>query len=132
MASGFKFSCRASDLNSNGRFVMQTIIMQVQHCCNAASVERSPPPTPDVLRRCNEPTRCATSGWKPTREVGAMASSDQRSAISRFDSPQLSSHVKPHAGTLLQVADHAEQVSCLRVTSRAEHADQALGRRVGG
>ena len=39
--------------------------------------------------------------------------------------------MQAHAGTFLQVANHTEQVSCLRVAARAEHADQALGRRAG-
>ncbi len=43
----------------------------------------------------------------------------------------LSGNVKLHASLLLQVADHAEEISCLRVTARAEHADKTLGRRIG-
>ncbi len=35
------------------------------------------------------------------------------------------------AGLLLQIADDAEQVAGLRIAARAEHADQAFGRRGG-
>ena len=34
-------------------------------------------------------------------------------------------------GLLLQIADDAEEVARLRIAARAEHADQALGGRVG-
>lgn len=34
------------------------------------------------------------------------------------------------ASLLLQVADHAEKVPRLRIAARAEHANEALGRRV--
>src|SRR3990172_3962222 len=38
-------------------------------------------------------------------------------------------HAQLQAGALLQVADDAEQILRLRIATRAEHADQALGRR---
>ena len=37
--------------------------------------------------------------------------------------------MQPHAGPLLQIADHAEEVLRLRIAARAEHANQALWRR---
>jgi hypothetical protein len=33
--------------------------------------------------------------------------------------------------TSLQIADDTKQVLCLRVAARPEHADEALGRRIG-
>src|SRR6478609_337600 len=36
------------------------------------------------------------------------------------------------AGTLLQVANHAEKIPGLGIATRSEHADQALGRCAGG
>jgi hypothetical protein len=35
------------------------------------------------------------------------------------------------AGLLLQIADDGEKIFRLRIAARAEHADQALGRRAG-
>ena len=35
------------------------------------------------------------------------------------------------AGLLLQIADDGEEIFRLRIAARAEHADQALGRRAG-
>ena len=35
------------------------------------------------------------------------------------------------AGLLLQVADDAEEIACLRIAARAEHADKAFRRRAG-
>jgi hypothetical protein len=40
--------------------------------------------------------------------------------------------VELHARALLQIADHAEQVPGLWIAARAEHADEALRRGVGG
>jgi hypothetical protein len=40
--------------------------------------------------------------------------------------------MQPHPCALLQIAYHAEQILRLRIAARAEHADQALGRRAGG
>jgi hypothetical protein len=44
-------------------------------------------------------------------------------------SPLASRHVKMHARLLLQIADYAEKVLCLRVAARTKHTDQALRRR---
>jgi hypothetical protein len=43
----------------------------------------------------------------------------------------LSRHTQMQAGLLLQVADDGEEIFRLRIAARAEHADQALGRRAG-
>ena len=43
----------------------------------------------------------------------------------------LSRHAQMQAGFLLQVADDGEEIFRLRIAARAEHADQALGRRAG-
>jgi hypothetical protein len=39
--------------------------------------------------------------------------------------------VKLQSGPFLQIANHVEEIPGLRIASRAEHADQALGRRAG-
>src|SRR6202045_1771851 len=39
--------------------------------------------------------------------------------------------MKLQTSTLLQVTDHAEEISSLRVSARAEQADEALRRRAG-
>lgn len=44
---------------------------------------------------------------------------------------QLRRHPQMQAGRFLQIADDGEEIPRLRIAARAEHADQALGRRAG-
>jgi hypothetical protein len=45
-------------------------------------------------------------------------------------SPRLRHHMQLDSSLLLKIADHTEQIVSLRTAARAEHPDQAFGRRI--